>query len=108
MEGVEPHVGIKKLVFERGNEHIRRMSMNLKEAVNQLLRAIRLRPCLGVVLGSAFGGVVNELEVDAEVQFDELPGMPSSSVKGHAGKFVVGRLAGLEVLVQAGPGGLEL
>ena len=28
--------------------------------------------------------------------------MPSSSVKGHAGKFVVGRLAGLEVLVQAG------
>ena len=102
MEGVEPHVGIKKLVFERGDEHIRRMSMNLKEAVNQLLRAIRLRPCLGVVLGSAFDGVVNELEVDAEVQFDELPGMPSSSVKGHAGKFVVGRLAGLEVLVQAG------
>ena len=76
--------------------------MNLEEAVNQLLRAIRLRPCLGVVLGSAFGGVVNKFEVDAEVQFDELPGMPSSSVKGHAGKFVVGRLAGLEVLVQAG------
>ena len=102
MEGVELHVGIKKLVFEREDEHIRRMSMNLEEAVNQLLRAIRLRPRLGVVLGSAFGGVVNELEVDAEVQFDELPGMPSSSVKGHAGKFVVGRLAGLEVLVQAG------
>ena len=67
MEGVEPHVGIKKLVFERGDEHIRCMSMNVEEAVNQLLRAIRLRPCLGVVLGSAFGDVVNELEVDAEV-----------------------------------------
>ena len=102
MEGVEPHVGIKKLVFKREDKHIRRMSMNLEETVNQLLRAIRLRPCLGVVLGSAFGGVVNELEVDAEVQFAELPGMPSSGVKGHAGKFVVGRLAGLEVLVQAG------
>ena len=93
---------LKILVFEGVVEHIRCMSTELKEAANHLLGITRLRPRLGVVLGSAFGGVVNELEVDGEVQFDELPGMPSSSVKGHAGKFVVGRLAGLEVLVQAG------
>lgn len=93
---------LKILVFEGVVEHIRCMSTELKEAANHLLGITRLRPRLGVVLGSAFGGVVNELEVDSEVQFDELPGMPSSSVKGHAGKFVVGRLAGLEVLVQAG------
>ena len=93
---------LKILVFESVVEHIRCMSTELKGAANHLLGITRLRPRLGVVLGSAFGGVVNELEVDGEVQFDELPGMPSSSVKGHAGKFVVGRLAGLEVLVQAG------
>lgn len=78
------------------------MSMNPEEAANQLLQTTRGRPRLGIVLGSAFGGVVNELDVDTEVQFDHLPGMPSSTVEGHAGKFVVGRLAGLEVLVQAG------
>lgn len=76
--------------------------MNPEEAANQLLQTTRGRPRLGIVLGSAFGGVVNELDVDTEVQFDHLPGMPSSTVEGHAGKFVVGRLAGLEVLVQAG------
>ena len=76
--------------------------MNPEEAANQLLQTTRGRPRLGIVLGSAFGGVVNELDVDTEVQFDHLPGMPSSTVEGHAGKFVMGRLAGLEVLVQAG------
>ncbi len=78
------------------------MSMNPEEAANQLLQTTRGRPRLGIVLGSAFGGVVNELDVDTEVQFDHLHGMPSSTVEGHAGKFVMGRLAGLEVLVQAG------
>lgn len=78
------------------------MSMNPEEAANQLLQATWGRPRLGIVLGSAFGGVVDELDVDTEVQFDHLPGMPSSTVEGHAGKFVIGRLAGLGVLVQAG------
>jgi len=92
----------KNLFFGGRVEHIRRMSMNPEEAANQLLRETRLRPRLGIVLGSAFGGMVDKLVVDATVQFDELPGIPPSTVEGHAGRFVVGRLAGLEVLVQAG------
>ncbi len=94
--------GVKVLVFEGAVEHIQRMSTNPEEAANQLLRLTKLRPRLGIVLGSAFGGVVDEIEVEAEARFDEIPGMPASRVEGHVGKFVIGRLAGTEVLVQAG------
>ena len=46
--------------------------------------------------------MADEIETDAEVPFGEISGMPTSSVAGHAGKFIVGHLAGVEVFVQAG------
>jgi purine-nucleoside phosphorylase len=54
-----------------------------------------------MVLGSGLGPLADEIEVDAEFAFSDA-GIPESSVPGHSGKFLRGRLAGAEVLVMKG------
>ncbi len=56
---------------------------------------------IGMVLGSGLGPLADEIEVDAEFAFSDA-GIPESSVPGHSGKFLRGRLAGAEVLVMKG------
>jgi purine-nucleoside phosphorylase len=55
-----------------------------------------------VVLGSGLGGVVDAMEVVAEVPFGALPGYADSGIVGHAGRFVFGTLAGTPVLAMLG------
>lgn len=67
-----------------------------------LLGRAGIRPRLHVVLGSGLGGVAACVENPVEVPFGELPGFPATSVEGHAGSFLLGRIAGVPVLVQSG------
>ena len=60
------------------------------------------RPVAHLVLGSGLGGLAERVEDPARVPFSRLPGFPRTSVEGHEGCFVCGRLAGVPVLVQAG------
>ena len=61
-----------------------------------------LRPSVHVVLGSGLGGLAEKVEDAVHVHFSRLPGFPRTSVEGHEGCFVVGRIAGVPVLVQSG------
>jgi len=56
---------------------------------------------IGMVLGSGLGPLADEVEVMEEISFSEV-GISESSVPGHSGKFLRGRLAGAEVLVMKG------
>lgn len=61
-----------------------------------------LRPQWGIVLGSGLGALVERVEVIAEVPYSEIEGLPGSRVPGHAGKFLFGRLGGVEVVMAQG------
>jgi len=54
------------------------------------------------VLGSGLGAFAERLEGARAIDFSALKGMPRASVKGHAGRVVLGRIAGTPVLVQQG------
>ena len=54
------------------------------------------------MLGSGLGAVEERVEDPVTVPFGDLAGMPGSSVHGHAGRFVAGRLGGARVLVASG------
>jgi purine-nucleoside phosphorylase len=79
------------------------------EALAELVASLRARRELRIdevelalVLGSGLGAFADCLEEPVAVGYDELPGMPTSSVPGHAGRLVAGTLAGRRVLVQQG------
>src|SRR5215475_10799745 len=71
-------------------------------AAQRLKKLSKLRPTLGMVLGSGFHHVLQELEVEAEISYDKLPGFPPVGVKGHAGKLYIGRLGGTAVIILSG------
>jgi len=57
---------------------------------------------LALVLGSGLGAVAERLSDVTRIAGDELEHLPRSRVSGHAGSLLLGRLAGVEVLVQSG------
>ncbi len=59
------------------------------------------RPEALLVLGSGLSSLADEVTDPLVVGFDKV-GLPAASVPGHAGRFVAGRLGGVEVLVQQG------
>lgn len=60
--------------------------------------ATDLKPLAGVVLGSGLGPALGDaLDETASFSFTDLPGFPPSGVPGHAGKLVLGHLAGVPV-----------
>lgn len=59
-------------------------------------------PGILIVLGSGLGVLEDELEGRVVVPFADVPGFPRTTVQGHAGRYVAGRLAGVDVLLQCG------
>jgi purine-nucleoside phosphorylase len=62
----------------------------------------RMRPTVGLVLGSGLGGLADALTLEAAIPFTDLPGWPGATAPGHAGRLLFGRLAGVPVVVQQG------
>ena len=59
-------------------------------------------PRLGLVLGSGLGGLADAVQDATAIPYAELPGFPVGSVAGHAGRLVLGTLAGTPVVVLQG------
>jgi purine-nucleoside phosphorylase len=57
---------------------------------------------IALILGSGLGGLADHIEDAISIPYRAIPGFPPSSVPGHAGRFVAGRLAGRRVIVAAG------
>ncbi|NNM32499.1 MAG: purine-nucleoside phosphorylase [Gemmatimonadetes bacterium] len=74
----------------------------LTRAARVLEDRISMPPAVHVVLGSGLAGLVASVEDSLEVSFAELPGFPASTVEGHTGTFVFGRISGVPVVVQSG------
>lgn len=80
--------------------------MSLFEKIRETAAFIRSkiahRAEIGIILGSGLGGLIDELEKEAEILYSEIPGFPVSTVEGHAGKLVFGKLGGKSVVMMAG------
>jgi xanthosine phosphorylase len=57
---------------------------------------------VGIVLGSGLGAVADAVDERVEIGYAELPGFPQPTVAGHAGRAVLGRIAGVPVAVLQG------
>jgi purine-nucleoside phosphorylase len=71
-------------------------------AADAIRKRCPLRPQVGLVLGSGMGGFADRLEDQTVVPYGDLPGFPTSSVPGHAGRLVVGKIEGAAVVAMQG------
>ena len=71
-------------------------------AADTIVAAIRERsplvPTVGLVLGSGLGTALgDEFAIETSLPYAELPPMPATTVPGHAGRLLLGTLAGVPV-----------
>ena len=60
------------------------------------------QPAALIVLGSGLGDLTAGLDGATRLPYRDIPGFPIPTVEGHKGELVLGRLAGRDVLAQAG------
>lgn len=79
---------------------------HLLEAVDAAVLAVRsrsaLRPRVALILGTGLGGLARAMEIEAAVAYAEIPGFPVSTVESHAGRLLLGHLAGVPVVAMQG------
>lgn len=72
------------------------------ESANYIRSRIHHRPTIGLILGSGLSGLAHQIE-DADVlPYADIPNFPVSTVPGHAGRLVIGKLAGAVVCAMQG------
>ena len=79
-----------------------RMMEMLGEAVAEIRRRTELTPRVGIILGTGLGGLGEEIEVETEIPYGDLPHFPLSTVEGHSGRLLLGMLAGTPVVAMQG------
>ncbi|GIN85598.1 purine nucleoside phosphorylase [Heyndrickxia sporothermodurans] len=59
-------------------------------------------PKIGLILGSGLGVLANEIENPVKIKYEDIPNFPVSTVEGHEGQLVFGKLSGKEVVAMQG------
>jgi purine-nucleoside phosphorylase len=76
------------------------------EDVPKASEAVRARwggaPGVGLILGTGLGALAKEIVAEATIPYPEIPFFPRSTVPGHKGQLVCGRLAGQTVMAMEG------
>ena len=74
--------------------------------INNTVEFIRSKystaPSVGIVLGSGLGSFTDEIEIEFEIMYSNIPHFPVSTVEGHSGKLIFGNLSGKKVVAMAG------
>jgi purine-nucleoside phosphorylase len=78
-------------------------SVAIQAAVDAITaRVPGFSPAIGLVLGSGLGAVVHRMEILRAIPYAEIPSFPISTVEGHHGELVLGRLGGVDVACMRG------
>jgi purine-nucleoside phosphorylase len=75
---------------------------HFEEAASYIRRQVKEVPEIGIILGSGLGNLTRELEGMTAISYKDIPHFPVSTVEGHEGKLILGRLRGKNVAVLSG------
>ena len=80
--------------------------LDLFDKVAEAVKAIRAQwnktPHTGIILGTGLGSLVEEIDVEATLDYADIPHFPQSTAVSHAGRLICGTLNGLPVMAMEG------
>lgn len=59
-------------------------------------------PKIALILGSGLGALADEIKDPVKIRYHEIPAFKQSSIDGHVGQLVIGKLQGKDVLIMQG------
>ena len=77
-------------------------AQKIQIAADYIRKHIPFAPKLALVLGSGWNMILEDMESPVRIPYAEVPGMIGSTVPGHAGEWVFGKIGGREICVMAG------
>ncbi|WGU70188.1 purine-nucleoside phosphorylase [Capnocytophaga canimorsus] len=81
--------------------------MDIYQKISETARIIQSyisehTPEFAIILGSGLSKLQDEVEVISEIKYKNIPNFPKSTVAGHSGKLIYGKIEGRYVLMMAG------
>lgn len=72
------------------------------ESVKFIKEKISNAPTIGIVLGSGLGDMAEEVLEKVVIKYSDVPNLPKSTVKGHKGQFIFGKVRNKYVMMMQG------
>ena len=78
------------------------MMKKITHAVEYIKSICSTEPFVGIILGTGLSTFTEEIKIEAEIFYGDIPHFPVSTVEGHSGKLIFGELGGKKVVAMAG------
>lgn len=78
------------------------MLNKINQTAAYLKALVSYRPETGIILGTGLGHLADHITDKIEIPYENIPHFPVSTVEGHSGKLIFGKLGGKEVLAMQG------
>ena len=78
------------------------MIHKIDEAADFLESRISERPAIGMITGTGLGELSEQIQAETRLAYEEIPHFPSSTVEGHSGMLVFGKMAGKRIVAMQG------
>lgn len=75
---------------------------NINETLEVIRKYTKENYPIGIILGTGLGGLVEDIEVKHQINYEELPHFPVSTVESHRGKLILGTINGKNVVAMQG------
>ena len=74
----------------------------VKECYKQVNEMTEFKPQIALVLGSGLGDYAEKIKIETVIDYHEIKGFPVSTVQGHKGRFVLGYVEDIPVMIMEG------
>jgi purine-nucleoside phosphorylase len=78
------------------------MYEKIQETAAWLKERMTSHPQTAIILGTGLGRLASEIADATEIPYKDIPNFPVSTVEGHAGKLIFGKLGGKDILAMDG------
>ena len=78
------------------------MTKEIQEATDFLASRINIPPQIGMITGTGLGDLTEKIEADFRLPYEEIPHFSTSTIPGHKGTLVFGRLGNRQILAMEG------
>ncbi|MHA6483826.1 purine-nucleoside phosphorylase [Paenibacillus sp. strain BS8-2] len=75
---------------------------HIQEAASYIREKTSLTPEIGLIMGSGLGVLGDHIEEPVVIAYHDIPHFPISTVEGHAGELLIGKLSGKAVVLMRG------
>jgi purine-nucleoside phosphorylase len=75
---------------------------NLQQTADFIRKSYTHKPSIGIVLGSGIGNLSKEIDIEFQLDYSSIPDFPVSTVAGHSGQLIFGKLEGKRIVAMAG------